>query len=222
MSDLCQVYKTPHDVWNIHKRHISIAFVAGEHNLPLLFTVRLTLATERHLTCHPQTLSSIRSLSDFDWFVHCYPELGRTTCKLQSELLKSFDLLHVISEVFPVQGSNPITAAASIGFLQALLSALLMNICIVGINQVYDVEIDRINKPYLPLATGELMQPEAAWIVSSTGAASIALGLASASMPLVGTLVGSLTLGIAYSTDLPYLRWKRFPLAAAACILSVR
>lgn len=31
-----------------------------------------------------------------------------------------------------------------------------MNICIVGLNQIFDVPIDRINKPYLPLASGEL------------------------------------------------------------------
>ena len=35
------------------------------------------------------------------------------------------------------------------------MPALLMNICIVGLNQVYDVRIDRVNKPYLPLASGE-------------------------------------------------------------------
>jgi hypothetical protein len=39
--------------------------------------------------------------------------------------------------------------------LQALVPALLMNICIVGLNQVFDVRIDRVNKPYLPLASGE-------------------------------------------------------------------
>ena len=97
-----------------------------------------------------------------------------------------------------------------------------MNICIVGLNQLYDVEIDKVNKPYLPLAAGDLSIVAATWIVSMTGAASLALGVASASMPLVGTLVGSLLLGIAYSTDLPFLRWKRFPLLAMACILSVR
>lgn len=37
-----------------------------------------------------------------------------------------------------------------------LLSLLLGNIYIVGINQVFDVKIDRINKPFLPIASGEL------------------------------------------------------------------
>lgn len=41
-------------------------------------------------------------------------------------------------------------------------------------------------------------------------------------MPLLLTLVGSLFLGIVYSTELPFMRWKRSPVLAAACILAVR
>jgi hypothetical protein len=48
------------------------------------------------------------------------------------------------------------TSAAVAGLVQALVPALLMNVAIVGINQLYDVEIDKVNKPYLPLASGEL------------------------------------------------------------------
>ena len=38
----------------------------------------------------------------------------------------------------------------------------------------------------------------------------------------MATLAGSLVLGIAYSTDVPFLRWKQNPVAAAGCILAVR
>ena len=61
--------------------------------------------------------------------------------------------------------------------LQALGPALLMNICIVGLNQLYDVEIDRVNKPYLPLASGELSEQQGRWLVAGTGATSDACGL---------------------------------------------
>lgn len=44
---------------------------------------------------------------------------------------------------------------AVMSLMQALIPALLMNICIVGLNQIFDVPIDRVNKPYLPLASGE-------------------------------------------------------------------
>lgn len=48
------------------------------------------------------------------------------------------------------------------------------------------------------------------------------MGAATASPPLVATLAASLALGLAYSADHPLLRWKRFPAAAAGCILAVR
>ena len=80
----------------------------------------------------------------------------------------------------------------------------------------------QVNKPYLPLASGEFSMRTAAAVVVATGAAALALGAAAASAPLMATLAGSLALGVAYSTDLPGLRWKQHPLAAAACILAVR
>lgn len=58
--------------------------------------------------------------------------------------------------------------------------------------------------------------------MAATGTVSLAIGAAAASPPLLATLGGSLALGIAYSTDLPFLRWKRSPVLAASCILAVR
>jgi len=37
-----------------------------------------------------------------------------------------------------------------------LLALLLGNAFIVGLNQIYDKEIDEINKPFLPIASGEM------------------------------------------------------------------
>ena len=59
-------------------------------------------------------------------------------------------------------------------------------------------------------------------MVAVSGAAALAMGAAAGSVPLMGTLAGSLLLGIVYSADLPFLRWKRSPVLAAACILAVR
>lgn len=57
------------------------------------------------------------------------------------------------------------TSAAVAGLLQALVPALLMNVAIVGVNQLYDVDIDKVNKPYLPLASGELSMQQGARLV---------------------------------------------------------
>ncbi|MCE3215055.1 hypothetical protein HAX54_000705 [Datura stramonium] len=39
---------------------------------------------------------------------------------------------------------------------KALIPSLLMNVYVVGLNQLFDVEIDKVNKPNLPLASGRL------------------------------------------------------------------
>lgn len=104
----------------------------------------------------------------------------------------------------------------------ALSSALLANISIVGTNQCFDVHIDKINKPYLPLASGEWSLATGIAVSTVTGVLACAVAIASGSMPLIATVFGSIALGVAYSADVPLLRWKRYPLAAATCILVVR
>jgi len=97
-----------------------------------------------------------------------------------------------------------------------------MNVCIVGVNQVYDVEIDKVAKPHLPIPAGDLSVAGASKVCLACGVLSLAIGLLSGSVPLLYTLAGSLALGFAYSADLPLLRWKRYPAVAAACIIAVR
>ncbi|KAJ1456557.1 UbiA prenyltransferase family-domain-containing protein [Pelagophyceae sp. CCMP2097] len=104
----------------------------------------------------------------------------------------------------------------------ALIPALFMNVFITGLNQLFDVEIDRINKPELPVASGKL-----SWAGGATACAvSLALGLTlgeflpGTSDALKVALYGSAALGAAYSV--PPLRLKRSPLLAAVCIVAVR
>jgi homogentisate phytyltransferase / homogentisate geranylgeranyltransferase len=94
-----------------------------------------------------------------------------------------------------------------------------VNLAIVGVNQITDVEIDRINKPHLPIAAGDLTV-EAAWrIVAVAAAIPIALGLTQGLLETAAVLA-ALVVGCAYS--LPPVRLKRFPIAAALCIAGVR
>lgn len=79
-----------------------------------------------------------------------------------------------------------------------------------------------MNKPYLPLASGEFSMQAALSIVSICGISALIIGVLVGSLPLMTTLVGSAVLSLAYSVDLPFLRWKSHPVAAAACILAVR
>ena len=103
--------------------------------------------------------------------------------------------------------------------LFAWLACLCGNVYVVGLNQIEDVDIDRINKPHLPLASGEFSPLEGVILVSATGV--LALTLALSQGPFLFGMVGlSLLLGTAYS--LPPLRLKRFPFWASFCILTVR
>lgn len=103
--------------------------------------------------------------------------------------------------------------------LWAWLACLCGNIYIVGLNQLQDVEIDRVNKPDLPLAAGEFTLPQGRWIVSVAGMLAIALA-ATGGTWLLATVGISLAIGTAYS--LPPIRLKRFPFWASVCIFSVR
>lgn len=131
-------------------------------------------------------------------------------------------LLSVTSVSIMAMSGGVWDATAWSALLLALTAALLANISIVGINQCFDVDIDRVNKPYLPMASGEFSMSTGWWIVIVTGVLSLAIAVATGSIPLIVTVAGSHVLGICYSVDLPLFRWKRFPVLAAGCILAVR
>jgi len=101
-----------------------------------------------------------------------------------------------------------------------VLALLAGNGFIVGINQIYDVEIDVVNKPFLPVAAGEL-SPKAAWIlVVALAAAGVALSWGVFGRE-IGTLYAfGLTLGAVYSV--PPLRLKTKPVPAFLIIATVR
>ncbi|KAI7839417.1 hypothetical protein COHA_006818 [Chlorella ohadii] len=101
-----------------------------------------------------------------------------------------------------------------------VLALLCGNGYIVGINQIYDVEIDAVNKPFLPVAAGELSQG-AAWalclLLAAGGVAITSLNFG----PLItGLYCFGLFLGTIYSV--PPLRLKRSAIAAFMIIATVR
>jgi homogentisate phytyltransferase / homogentisate geranylgeranyltransferase len=114
---------------------------------------------------------------------------------------------------------SPISAPSIIQLLGTWIACLLGNVYIVGLNQLYDIEIDRVNKPDLPLASGKLSITQGKWIVGVTGILAIAISLLLGKW-LFGTVALSLAIGTAYS--LPPIRFKQYPLLAAICILTVR
>ncbi|MCB0520965.1 MAG: homogentisate phytyltransferase [Lewinellaceae bacterium] len=100
-----------------------------------------------------------------------------------------------------------------------LVSCLGANIYIVGLNQITDVEIDRINKPYLPLASGAFSMRTGYSIIIISVLISLIIAFYLGHY-LLWTVLLSLALGTAYS--LPPFRLKRFHFWAAFCIIAVR
>ena len=103
--------------------------------------------------------------------------------------------------------------------LAVWLACVCGNVYIVGLNQLCDIEIDRINKPHLPLASGEFTPQQGRLIVGITGIFALLIARLSGNW-LFATVAVSLFLGTAYS--LPPIRLKQFPFWAAFCILTVR
>jgi homogentisate phytyltransferase/homogentisate geranylgeranyltransferase len=100
-----------------------------------------------------------------------------------------------------------------------LLSALACNICITGLNQIIDVELDKINKPNLPIASGELDMETAKKIVFIAGMIALVVS-ALLHWVLFLLILVILLLGIAYSV--PPIQFKKHHLPAALSITIVR
>jgi len=99
------------------------------------------------------------------------------------------------------------------------MSALTCNIYITGLNQWSDVAVDRINKPWLPIAAGTLSKQNALRIVLSAGIVSL-ITAACLSWPFFALIFIIGAIGTAYS--LPPLKLKRNHIFAAAAISVVR
>ncbi|KAI0497738.1 hypothetical protein KFK09_020972 [Dendrobium nobile] len=91
-----------------------------------------------------------------------------------------------------------------------------------GINEIFDIEIDKINKPYLPLASGEMSMTTAIAITSAFAIAGFAIVSHVGSRPLFWGSFLYFLIFTAYSTDLPFLRWKKREITAALSIIAGR
>ncbi|XP_025615145.2 naringenin 8-dimethylallyltransferase 2, chloroplastic-like [Arachis hypogaea] len=86
--------------------------------------------------------SIIHGFDNFRKFSRFYAFMGLVAGSFFSSLLAVDNL----SQLFPTFFN---------GYLQYIVPHFFMHLYIVGLNQLADLEIDKINKPYLPLAYGE-------------------------------------------------------------------
>ena len=102
-------------------------------------------------------------------------------------------------------------------FLLSLIAALLCNVFITGYNQLVDIDLDRINKPELPLPAGNLSVKSARFIVFGSLIATLLIS-AYASFFLLGLVAIIAGLGYIYSWKSVYLK-RRHQTAAFAIII---
>jgi homogentisate phytyltransferase/homogentisate geranylgeranyltransferase len=119
--------------------------------------------------------------------------------------------------VHAAPGTSPRNAAFQLACV--LIAGTGVNVAIVGVNQITDVEIDRINKPRLPIAAGELSTAAAWRVVAVAALVPVAMALTQGWVETAAVVV-ALVIGAAYS--LPPVRLKRHPVAASLCIAGVR
>ncbi|RRR74707.1 MAG: homogentisate phytyltransferase [Candidatus Viridilinea halotolerans] len=127
--------------------------------------------------------------------------------------------VQVVTILVIVAGPRAIEPTALGVAVVTLAICLALNLYVVGVNQLTDVAIDRVNKPWLPLAAGTLSLPAGRRLV--LGAAVVALVGAALAGPFLLAMVAIIMLiGSLYS--LPPLRLKRWPLPAALSIAFAR
>ncbi|CAK0793838.1 unnamed protein product [Prorocentrum cordatum] len=176
-------------------------------------------ASRRRALVLPLGASQLRALWDF---TRPHTLVGTLISIPALHLFAAAPVLHAATPAARAVLGSQLASAVVV----ALLPAMLMNvyISVTGLNQIFDIDIDKQNKPHLPLASGRLSLP-AAWTVVAI-AATLAGGLAWCHMgqpgseTLMGILVSSFVLGTAYSA--PPFRLKRSPFLAAFCIVVVR
>ncbi|XP_009798414.1 homogentisate solanesyltransferase, chloroplastic [Nicotiana tabacum] len=119
-----------------------------------------------------------------------------------------------------IENPNLIRWSLAMKAFSGLIALICGNGYIVGINQIYDIGIDKVNKPYLPIAAGDL-SVQSAWL--------LVLLFAVAGLLIVGINFGpfitslyclGLFLGTIYSV--PPFRMKRFAVVAFLIIATVR
>ncbi|XP_029126043.1 glycinol 4-dimethylallyltransferase-like isoform X1 [Cajanus cajan] len=129
--------------------------------------------------------------------------------RILSTISASFLVVEKLSDISPL---------FFIGLLQAMIPFSFVEIYVNSLNQLFDIEIDKINKPYLPLASGEISFTTGIIVVASCLTLSIYFGWIIGSWPLIWGILICLFLWTAYSINVPLLRWKKHPLLAAMCM----
>ncbi|KAH9751434.1 homogentisate phytyltransferase 1 [Citrus sinensis] len=141
-----------------------------------------------------------------------------------NHLVRSYTWVNIVFGIvsvslLPVQSLADLTPRFFIEISKVIVPTLLMNTFLTALNQICDVEIDKINKPYLPLASGDLSMGTVIAICIGSAILSYTLAIMSGSPPLLLNQILFFLCGCAYSLPLPFLRWKSHTFMAPLCLV---
>ncbi|MED6124609.1 hypoxanthine-guanine phosphoribosyltransferase [Stylosanthes scabra] len=115
----------------------------------------------------------------------------------------------ISSSLLAVENLSDISPKFFVGLLKFIIPITFMYFYAVGINQVTDLEIDKINKPYRPLASGKISYKTGVIFTISCSVMSFGLAWMTRSKPLLWCLILYFAAITCYSINLPLLRWKK-------------
>ncbi|GLT76843.1 hypothetical protein SLA2020_484780 [Shorea laevis] len=122
-------------------------------------------------------------------------------------------ILVTTSSLLPVQTIKELSPALFAEIFKVVVATTSMFVYIAGVNQLNDVEIDKINKPYLPLASGDFSIEAGVAITFAALSMSLVMGIMSSPALFSAILICVLTATM-HAIDLPLLRWKKRPYVA--------
>ncbi|GKU87339.1 hypothetical protein SLEP1_g1751 [Rubroshorea leprosula] len=122
-------------------------------------------------------------------------------------------ILATTISLLPVQTIKELSPALFAEIFKVVVATTSMFVYIAGVNQLNDVEIDKINKPYLPLASGDFSIEAGVAITFAALSTSLVMGIMSSPALFSAILICVLTATM-HAIDLPLLRWKKRPYVA--------
>ncbi|KAF1002381.1 umbelliferone 6-dimethylallyltransferase, chloroplastic-like [Apium graveolens] len=186
------------------------------------FTKNISSRSDKSRTQRSTLIQTFGATSDGEVVIQPKDDNAAATCR-QSIFWRKWNAFVTFSRIYPLiytivgicsVSLLPLTSVADlspayfVGLLQAVIPFACASIYTSGINQVFDVDIDKINKPHLPLASGDFSMGEGKAIVSALAFMGLAMGIMFQSTPLFIGLLIHFLIGTAYSVELPLLRWK--------------
>ncbi|KAH7856822.1 hypothetical protein Vadar_005881 [Vaccinium darrowii] len=103
--------------------------------------------------------------------------------------------------LLPLESTADLSLSFFVGLFQALVPSVMMNLYAVGLNQLTDIDIDKVNKPYLALPSGEISTELGIAVTSAYLLMSFTMGIMFQSPPLLSALLVRFLMLTAYSVQ---------------------